>query len=253
MLYEPKMHKTLAMTAEQEERLRQKLVAEQRQEEQLLHNSTSNVSRCRPPRRSGSSAPRSFRPPTRRDSMQCLATGAPLLTVPHDNQVRVPIYGDLGRPGVIKQLGFNADQQKRLKEIADRYRAEGESARKAMAGSEAETRAGGIPTETARDPTEIRAAARRAVQQTEALLTPAQLAALQDIQFRRESAHTLGDPAVEKKLGLSAAQQDALRRVFREIAAKANHDYRERVTNSPNILTPAQQEKLRAEIDRRGW
>jgi len=85
--------------------------------------------------------------------------------------------------------------------------------------------------------------------QIEALLTPQQLTALKDIVLGPWAVGQLLTAQGQEEIGLSEQQKAALKRVgqdAREKHARFGQDMLD-------ILTPQQQEKLRAEVDRRGW
>ena len=54
-------------------------------------------------------------------------------------------------------------------------------------------------------------------------------------------------------MGLSEQQRTALREIEAEYFDKPEQIYRELTDKALAAFTPAQQEKLRAEVDRRGW
>jgi hypothetical protein len=63
----------------------------------------------------------------------------------------------------------------------------------------------------------------------------------------------LASPEAQEEIGLSQQQKAALKRIGqdgRERIARFNQEMSEKELG---ILTPQQQEKLRAEVERRGW
>ena len=83
----------------------------------------------------------------------------------------------------------------------------------------------------------------------EALLTPQQFTALKDIVLGPWAVGLLAVPEVQAEIGLTEQQKTALKRIDQEAREEQGHFDREVF----GILTPAQQERLRAEVDRRGW
>ncbi|MGO9356466.1 MAG: hypothetical protein ACLP1D_02195, partial [Xanthobacteraceae bacterium] len=93
--------------------------------------------------------------------------------------------------------------------------------------------------------------------QVEAVLTPQQWASCKEIAFQnqavpglRMAAHMAPAP---NEMGLSAQQWKALREIEAQYFDKPEQIYRELTDKALAAFTPAQQEKLRAEVDRRGW
>ena len=90
-------------------------------------------------------------------------------------------------------------------------------------------------------------------QQVAALLTPRQLAALKEIQFRRAVASAVHDSAAQKKLGMTDPQKAQVRRIDQEQQEADRLLCRDTIKKSLAVLTAAQRQKLREELDRRGW
>jgi beta-lactamase regulating signal transducer with metallopeptidase domain/Leucine-rich repeat (LRR) protein len=80
--------------------------------------------------------------------------------------------------------------------------------------------------------------------QFEALLTPEQLAAYQDMAVHTVAAGVLYDAIVWEKMGASAEQQAALRQITEESLASFAQFKLEMGAKLLDVLTPAQQEKL---------
>ena len=91
----------------------------------------------------------------------------------------------------------------------------------------------------------------------EAALTPEQWAACKEMAFQNLTISQLRMAASNEQLasamGLSEQQRDALRKVDSEYFDQPEQIYCELTDKALTAFTPAQQEQLRAEVDRRGW
>ncbi len=90
----------------------------------------------------------------------------------------------------------------------------------------------------------------------EAVLTPEQLHAFKDMAFQTMAASHLRAAARSKEqgnLGLSEQQKATLRQLDAEYFNKPEEIYGDLTDKALKAFTPAQQDMLRAEIDRRGW
>jgi predicted dienelactone hydrolase len=87
-----------------------------------------------------------------------------------------------------------------------------------------------------------------------AILTPAQLAAFEEMGFQNLTIPYLRVAKnTKEKLGLSDDQVKTLRQIDAEYVDRPAEIYGEMTDKMLAALTPAQQQTLRAEIDRRGW
>lgn len=95
--------------------------------------------------------------------------------------------------------------------------------------------------------------------QIEAALTPEQLALFKEMAFQNMAIPSLrmvgsiAKAADEGGIGLSEQQRTALREIEAEYFDEPEQIYCELTDKALTAFTPAQQEKLRAEVDRRGW
>jgi hypothetical protein len=85
----------------------------------------------------------------------------------------------------------------------------------------------------------------------EAILTPQQLATLNEINFRRQVVLALGYPEKRDSLGMTDQQKTGLQRLDKENHEQLYRIDREMLGKALEILTPSQRDQLRAEIDRR--
>ena len=161
-------------------------------------------------------------------------------------------YDGLDKPSVRKQLGLSEAQETRLQAIATRFA-------KAAANLEDELWELNklTPEEQARRNSEIMPAYTKeqdtATRQIAALLTPKQAAALPEIDFRNAVIDALTNSRIQKAVGITADQKARLKRLAdedneRQIAARQTT-----IEKSLAVLTPAQKQKLREELDRQGW
>jgi hypothetical protein len=94
----------------------------------------------------------------------------------------------------------------------------------------------------------------QARKQLAAILTPAQLAAFEEMGFQNLTIPYLRVAKnTKEKLGLSDDQVKTLRQIDAEYVDRPAEIYGEMTDKMLAALTPAQQQMLRAEIDRRGW
>jgi Spy/CpxP family protein refolding chaperone len=101
--------------------------------------------------------------------------------------------------------------------------------------------------------------------QIEAALTPEQWAGCKEMAFENLAMNTLHRAAQKAQsfrevaaqafdgTGLAEQQRTALREIEAEYVDKPQQIYCEMTDKALAVFTPAQQEKLRAEVDRRGW
>jgi Spy/CpxP family protein refolding chaperone len=93
--------------------------------------------------------------------------------------------------------------------------------------------------------------------QIEAALTPEQWALCKEMAFENLAMpwlHTAAhDPQALSELRLGQQQRTALREIEAEYSDKPQQIYCELTDKALAAFTPAQQEELRAEVDRRGW
>ena len=87
--------------------------------------------------------------------------------------------------------------------------------------------------------------------QFEALLTPEQLTAYKELAFQNIAHSAVDDPLMLNQIGASDQQRAALQRLEMESTESNQRFIRAMGEKMLNVLTPAQQEKLREEIDRR--
>ena len=92
-----------------------------------------------------------------------------------------------------------------------------------------------------------------ATRQIAALLTPKQAAALPEIGFRNAVVNALSDSRVQKAVGATADQKARLKRLADEENERAKRGPADDDRKALAVLTPVQKQKLREELDRRGW
>ncbi|MHC4405641.1 MAG: M56 family metallopeptidase [Planctomycetota bacterium] len=173
--------------------------------------------------------------------------------------------------GAAEELGFSAEQRERVRKIVtahwtslgalqqeeQKLPLEDEKARKAIGEKRRQEMA------------DLRT-------QIEAALTPEQWASCKEMAFQNLAIPTLRRVAciaqlpnkmglterlgmavyiaqVSSEMGLTEQQRTALREIEAEYVDKPEQIYCELTDKALTAFTPAQQEKLRAEVDRRGW
>ncbi len=160
--------------------------------------------------------------------------------------------GILPDSGAAEELGFSTEQRERVRKIVtahwmtlialqqeeQKLPLENEKAFKAIGEKRRQEMAG------------LR-------KQIEAALTPRQWALCKEMAFENLAVLTLRraahDAEVSLGMGLSEQQRTALRAIEAEYFDKPEQIYRELTDKALAAFTPAQREKLRAEVDRRGW
>jgi hypothetical protein len=85
----------------------------------------------------------------------------------------------------------------------------------------------------------------------DALLTPAQLAALEEIDLRRKVVLALGYPEKRESISMSNEQQASLERLNHMNHAKLYQMDREMLATAVNLLDSQQKQQLQAEIAER--
>ncbi len=177
------------------------------------------------------------------------AWGATDSVIEKDYIILPVVYENLGLAAVRKTLGLSPDQEKQLKEIASNSQIEMEKLSRKLrnlAPEEQQRKMNEYQLESAKLAKEIR-------QKIEALLTPEQLAALKDNQFRSQAFGWLIIPQVQDKIGLSDRQKADIYHISKDLLEKSDRFDQELFAKELGLLTPGQQEKLREELDRRGW
>ena len=144
----------------------------------------------------------------------------------------VPAYGELTSGATRKQLGFTAAQESAWQEITANERKE---RGRTPEGSEQWKR-------------------RRSefCRQVEGLLTPQQATALKETRLRGWLDVLAQDPELMKKLAITEGQKVRLRRVSAAGGEGSTAAERDAKQKSLALLTAAQRQKLREELDRRG-
>jgi Spy/CpxP family protein refolding chaperone len=154
----------------------------------------------------------------------------------------VPGHPMLGEAPVRKRLKLNPEQEKQIDDIT------AEAAKRQRAREE--RMAGDTPSEAEPDWTWETDAQKR----VEAILTPEQLATLNEIDLRRRVTLAFGYPEKRKEAGVTERQFDAYKRLVRQAHKPMYNLDRAMLARAVDILTPAQKEKMRAVIkERLGW
>ena len=86
--------------------------------------------------------------------------------------------------------------------------------------------------------------------EVEKILMPAQIATLQDLQFRQMATGYLWAPQMADKIGLTEQQKSQLDQLRQEYQQKQAQLMRELAEKQLNVLTPEQKQKLKEEIQK---
>jgi Spy/CpxP family protein refolding chaperone len=154
--------------------------------------------------------------------------------------------------GAAEELGLSAEQRERVRTIVTAhltsYIAFDQEEQKLPLGDEKAFKA--IGEKRRQEMADLR-------KKIEAALTPEQCALCKEMAFQNLAIPSLrraaGMADVFNEMGLSWQQRAALREIEVEYVDKPEQIYCELTDKALTTLTPAQQEKLRAEVDRRGW
>ena len=156
-----------------------------------------------------------------------------------DFSTAAPGYPILGEMPVRKRLALNAEQEKRLDAVTAEAAARQRAREQRSLGEK--------PSESEPDSAWEEEAKKR----VEDILTPMQLATLNDIDFRRRVALAFGYAEKRKAAGTTEQQFEGYKRLLEEAHEPLYAMDREMLARAVDILTSAQKEKMRAIIDAR--
>ncbi len=161
----------------------------------------------------------------------------------------VPGYAALASASVQKELGLSDEQKQKLQQIAEAFRKETQDAWRQewekirhLSPAEQQKHWAAQRETLARRGKERVAAVHK---QVEAVLTPQQLAQLQEINFRNRAAAMLHNPGTLDRLAATRQQKEQLRKLREELQEKIYQLQRQSFEESFRLLTPEQQQKLR--------
>ena len=137
-------------------------------------------------------------------------------------------YPMLSEPAVRKRLGLGTEQKKELEAVVADSMAKARKARQE----------GNPPDASGGDKRKI-----------EAILTPKQLQALDQIDLRRKVVLAMGYPEKQKSIGITDQQRAGMERIGNENHERLYRIDREMLAKALEILTPAQRDQLRAKSD----
>ncbi len=150
------------------------------------------------------------------------------------------VYMPLLDKAVRNRLGMSKAQQKKLLEIATKCQADQECAGAVVRSAEKTTVLDMCYSE-------CDARTRAAAKQIEALLTPAQLAALKELNFREQVSKVLNDPFEQERMGLSQREKTAVSGALRAARKRSAGTMLEATGKALAILTPQQRERMHLE------
>ena len=150
------------------------------------------------------------------------------------------VYMPLLDKAVRNRLGMSKAQQKKLLEIATKCQADQERAGAVVRSAEKTTVLDMCYSE-------CDARTRAAAKQIEALLTPAQLAALKELNFREQVSKVLNDPFEQERMGLSQREKTAVSGALRAARKRSAGTMLEATGKALAILTPQQRERMHLE------
>ena len=156
-------------------------------------------------------------------------------------------YWNLGRPDVQKELELLPDQIEKLKQLSKRYWEQQPEFYKGgidwskLTPEQRTAKWKEVSDRMKQSQDEIR-------KEIEKILMPAQIATLQDLQFRQMATGYLWSPQIAEKIGLTEQQKSQLNQLRQEYQEKQAQLMRELAEKQLNILTPEQKEKLKQEV-----
>ena len=150
----------------------------------------------------------------------------------------VPDYPMLSTAPARKRLVLSADQEKRLDAIMAEVAARNDKERQERAAGRTQ------PVPATSD------AEADAKKEVEAVLSPQQLATLNEINFRRQVTLALGYPEKRKTVGITPQQEAEFQRLDKETHEQLYRIDREMLGQAMKILTPRQRRQLQTEVDR---
>jgi hypothetical protein len=160
----------------------------------------------------------------------------------------LPAYPELACGLVRRRLGFSDQQERLLGEIVKEVRRREAEFMKAARSAYRSPAEGTRLFEEGRK--QLVAENRK---QIEELLTPKQLAALNDFVLMRETANVLFDPDTIKAIEATDAQRAKLRQSFAETSKAGSLVWEQASQQALKLLTPRQHELLHEKFDREGW
>jgi hypothetical protein len=179
----------------------------------------------------------------------------------------LPAYRELNSDAVRKQVGLGVAQEKRLREISDKHGKDWEKAALENERAYEKFLPGGVAPGTmtpeqqakfAAYEREMRELQRRSeeslkevARQIEAVLTPQQLAGLKEMTSRRRAASAVLSAEFQKKIAVTDPQKARLRQIAEEFVKQSESSSAAAPERALAVLTTAQQQKLREELDRR--
>lgn len=164
----------------------------------------------------------------------------------------LPGYYMLRMDNVQKELELAPAQIEKLKELGRKYNEEmraDQEAWKDWQKMTPEDRAAKV-AEQREKYTKRAADLRKAV---EAVLLPQQVKALKDINLRTSGPWALGNPRTQDSLGLSEDQKQRLQEIRQKMFDDVQEVQKKSFEKSLEVLTPEQREKLKEEVQKRGY
>ena len=178
---------------------------------------------------------------------------------------RLPVYENLDSAELRKTLGLSADQERQLSDIASNAQAELLKIHQEEEKVDSDFRsADDVPARRDQTEKQLRQKMFELRRETwklnknvrekiEALLTPQQLAAVRENLFGAPGSRWPAFGEFQARIGLNEQEKAEIRRIDREFQEEYRSNVGELWKKSLEVLAPEQQEKLRAELDRRGW
>ncbi len=164
-------------------------------------------------------------------------------------QLSLPGFWALALPPVQKELWLSEVQQKKLQAISVQYQAKAQAAMAALQKLS--------PEEQRRRLDALREQARNEADtvhdQVTDVLTPQQLQSYEKLAFRLRVPAALEDPRLLGALNLTDWQKTKLAQIRDNLEERLHHVQTDAADKTLEVLTPAQQEKLKEQVKQQGW
>jgi hypothetical protein len=157
----------------------------------------------------------------------------------------IPGLFPLSMSSVQREIRLTPEQRQQLKVVSDSYMATAQQLAKTFNQLDAEEKQkqGGQFSDQAAQ------AARNAQRKAETILNPQQLQTVKRVAFELTATGVLADPNVQKKIGLSAEQQQRLNRIFEQAGEKMQQLQNDTSAQTMQLLDEEQTAALRQLVE----
>ncbi len=252
ILFDPAVLDKLGMTTEQRvewiRRVVQLMNESQRKGQQASRKINGQALAVLSPQQRAQLQSQVFRPGS--DSLRMFRM-ADIAGVPLPNFSPFP-FPDLSREDACKELNLSTAQQDQVRAVMKKYNERSQELTRQWRALSDESNANWRTSR--KDRSAVSEKSRQLIaehkRQIEGILTPRQLESYKEMALREVALNVLNDPRTLGQIGATKEQNAALSRLQMESIDKPEQITREMADKALKSLTPAQQEMLRAEVDR---